>query len=99
MPSADRPVWDNPKQAARAPNSRKSPGSSLPLVGVLEGCVDGVAQRPHDAAAGLAFQQGPNHVLFAQLTGEVQRGQPFVAQVVQDNSRGSAQDLGKGSNK
>lgn len=68
-------------------------------MGVLESRVDGVAQRPHDAAAGLAFQQGAHHVLFAQLTGEVQSGQPFAAQVVQDNSRGSAQDLGRGGNK
>lgn len=57
--------------------------------------MDGVAHRPHDIAAGTALQQRPNHVLFAQLTSEIQRGQPFVAQVVHTNSRGTAQELGR----
>lgn len=61
--------------------------------------MDGVAQRPHDAAAGMAFQQRPNHVLFAQLTSEMQSGQPLMAQVIQASSWGSAQELGRGDNR
>lgn len=61
--------------------------------------MDGVAQRPHDAAAGMAFQQRSDHVLFAQLTSEMQSSQPFVAQVVQARSWGPAQELGREDNR
>lgn len=61
--------------------------------------MDGVAQCAHDAAASTAFQQGSNHVLFAQLTSEMQSSQPFMAQVVQPSSWGFAQELGRGDNK
>lgn len=61
--------------------------------------MDGVAQRAHDTAAGTALQQGPNHVLLAQLACEMQSCQPFMAQMVQTSSWGSAQELEGGDNK
>lgn len=61
--------------------------------------MDGVAQRAHDTAAGTALQQGPNHVLLAQLAREMQSCQPFMAQMVQTSSWGSAQELEGGDSK
>lgn len=61
--------------------------------------MDGVAQRAYDAAAGTALQQGPNHVLLAQLAREVQSCQPVIAQVVQASSWGFAQELKGGDSR
>lgn len=81
----------------RAPQTEGD--TTLPLVGVFECCVDGVAQRAHDAAAGTALEQGTNHVLLAQLARQVQSCQPLMAQVVQASRRGFAQELEGGDSR
>lgn len=68
-------------------------------MGELQSCVDGVAQRAHDAAAGTALQQGSNHVFLAQLARKVQSCQPFMVQMVQASSQGPAQELEGGDSK
>lgn len=86
----------NAEQVHKSPDWR---GHYIPLLGELQCCVDGVAQCAHNAAAGTALQQGPDHVLLAQLACKVQSCQPFMVQVVQATGWGSAQELEGGNNK